>query len=359
MAHNDLDNHLRECGKLLPDQITPIMRSRFDETYDLIRREHQAAATPEIAAANNSKGTKKLKPLQKAGITAAAAVILGVAAASSALISPTMAESLQKMPIIGNIFKLAGDFGLQKAEEQGLATTVNQSASHDGYTITATKVSYDGIRIALELTRTAPEGTKEALYHLRSIMNDTAGKGTFNNIAVALPSGRYGSLSLGTDLITEPSESVLVQIENLSGEIPDQFDLSVKMGLRGYKQPFELKVPVTKMAGNDVLTANETKTHNGIGLKLTTIEMTPITTRITVKLMDKSLPLDMSPYFDIVDDQDNFPKPLSSMRHEEEHTVASTYEAFRSKPKSITVKPYIYAPDKKYIPELEFTIPVP
>ncbi|WP_088830014.1 DUF4179 domain-containing protein [Paenibacillus tyrfis] len=355
MAHNELDKNLIECRNKLPDHITATMRSRLDETYRMIREmEKQAASLP-------NKTIKKRKPLQKGLVIAVAAAIVGLFILSPALISPTMAESLNKLPIVGNIFKLAGDFGLQKAEEEGLTTTVNESASHDGFTITATKVSYDGIRVALELTRTAPEGTKGALYHLRSIMNDTAKKGSFENIQVWLPSGKYGSLSLGTDMVTEPSESVLVQLNELSGDIPDQFDLTVKMGLRGYKQPFELKVPVVKMAGHTVLTSEETKTYDGESLKVAAkMEMTPITTLLTLNIADEYLLQELR--FDIVDDQGNFPKWLSGGIDYENHgKVAYTYEAFRTKPKSITVKPYLDRgmQGKQYIPELEFTLPVP
>lgn len=355
MARNELDNNLIECRNKLPDHITATMRSRLDETYMMIRQmEKQADKLP-------GETTIKRMLLRKGLVIAVAAAILGLLILSPVLISPTMAEALNKLPIVGNIFKLAGDSGLQKAEEEGLATTVNESASHDGFTITATKVSYDGIRIALELTRTAPEGTEGALYHLRSIMNDTAKKGSFENIQVWLPSGKYGSLSLGTDMVTEPSESVLVQIQDLSGDIPDQFDLTVKMGLRGYKQPFELKVPVVKMAGTTVLTTEETKTYEGESLKVAAkLEMTPITTRLTVNLADEYLLKDLR--FDIVDNEGNFPKSLGGGGGNYENDKADyTYEAFRTRPKSITVKPYFdrFRQEKQYVSELEFTMLVP
>ncbi len=355
MARNELDKNLIECRNKLPDHITATMRSRLDETYMMIREmEKQADKLP-------GETIKKRKPLRKGFVIAVAAAILGLLVLSPVLISPTMAESLIKLPIVGNIFKLAGDFGLQKAEEEGLATTVNESASHDGFTITATKVSYDGIRIALELTRTAPEGTEGALYHLRSIMNNTAKKGSFENIQVWLPSGHYGSLSLGTNQVTDPSESVLVKIEELRGEIPDQFDLTVKMGLKGYKRPFELKVPVVKMAGVTVLTSEETKTYDGENLKLTAkMDMTPITTRLTVNILDEYLLRELR--FDIVDDEGNFLESLGGgIDYYEENKANYTYEAFRTRPKSITVKPFFdrAGEGKQYVPELEFTMPVP
>lgn len=213
----------------------------------------------------------------------------------------------------------------------------------------------------MELTRTAPEGTEGALYHLRSIMNNKAKKGSFDNIQVWLPSGNYSSLSLGTNLVTEPSESVLVQLHDLSGDIPDQFDLTVKMGLKGYKRPFELKVPVVKMAGHTVLTSEETKTYKGESLKITAkLEMTPITTRLTVNLADEYLLKDL--WFDIVDNEGNFPKSLGGgVNNYENHKADYTYEAFRTRPKSITVKPYLNRgkQGKQYIPELELVVAVP
>lgn len=354
MAHNELDKNLIECRNKLPDHITATMRSRLDETYRMIREmEKPMDKLP-------SETIKKRKPLRKGLVIAVAAAILGLLILSPVLIPPTMAESLNKLPIVGNIFKLAGDLGLQKAEEEGLTTTVNESASHDGFTITATKVSYDGIRIALELTRTAPEGTEGALYHLRSIMNNKAKKGSFDNIQVWLPSGHYGSLSLGTNLVTEPSESVLVQLNDLSGDIPDQFDLTVKMGLKGYKRPFELKVPVVKMAGHTVLSSEETKIYKGESWKIAAkIDISPITTHLVINIADKYLQKEMG--FDLADHEGNVLESHGGHVYPLEGEAAKSYDAFPTRPKSIIVKPYLDRgmQEKQYIPELELVVPVP
>lgn len=352
MAYEDLEKSLSECRNDLPHKLTTTMRSRLDETYHSIRQMEQQSG----ALGKNT--LRRRKPLRKAITSICVAAIFGTLILSPVWISPAIADTLKQVPIVGNLFKLAGDFGLQKAEEDGLLTVVNKSASQDGYSVTATKVIYDGIRIVLELTRTAPDGTEGALYHLDSIMNNTAKKGSFDHIQVWLPSGRYGSLSLGTDQLTDPSESVLVQIQDLAGDIPDQFDMTVKLGLKGYKQPFELKVPVVKTADNTVLTSEELKTYNGTSLNISAkIEMTPITTRLTINSSDENLLRDLQ--FDVVDDEGYFVKQLGGGSSYENRSSASyTYEAFKNEPETITVKPFLNRIEKRYLPEMEFSVHV-
>lgn len=352
MAYEDLDQNLSECRNDLPHELSSAMRIRLDDTYRVIRQMEQQPG-------NLTNDTIRTRPLRKAMVSVCAAAVIGTLVLSPVWISPAIADTLKQVPIVGNLFKLAGDFGIQKGEEEGLAEVVNESASQDGFSITATKVMYDGIRIAMELTRTAPDGTEGALYHLESIMNNTAKEGSFEHIQVWLPSGRYGNLTLGTDLVTDPSESVLVQLQELSGDIPDQFDMTVKVGLKGYKQPFEIKVPVVKTIDHTVITSEESMAYNGTGLNLSTkIEMSPITTRLTINTSDEYLLNDLQ--FDIVDEKGNLPKQLGGgSSYDDLHSVSYTYEAFPSEPESITIKPFFHHMEKKYIPELEFTILAP
>ncbi|WP_283657373.1 DUF4179 domain-containing protein [Paenibacillus sp. RC343] len=68
-------------------------------------------------------------------------------------ISPTMAASLKQIPGMNSIFQLAGDLGLQTADEKGLLSKPNLSDTHDGLTLSVPEVIFDGTRVSIALER--------------------------------------------------------------------------------------------------------------------------------------------------------------------------------------------------------------
>ena len=50
----------------------------------------------------------------------------------TSFISPTMAATLKQVPVLSSIFRLAGDLGLQMADEKGLSTKPQTSVTGQG-----------------------------------------------------------------------------------------------------------------------------------------------------------------------------------------------------------------------------------
>lgn len=84
----------------------------------------------------------------------------------------------------------------------------------------------------------------------------------------------------------EPSESVIVQLNKLSGNIPAQFDMSVKAWLKGYEQPYDLTVPVTKNTKDNIILVPEepTKSYGNINFTIEKLELTPISINLCLKV---------------------------------------------------------------------------
>ncbi|MBG9733441.1 DUF5643 domain-containing protein [Paenibacillus alvei] len=149
-------------------------------------------------------------------------------------------------------------------------------------------MTYDGIRIAFEVTRQAPPGTKGVLLDLRAVFEDRVPKGGFDRIRVTIP-GSYGGLTFGTPT-NEPSESVIVDISEVSGGMPEQFDMNVKIWLKGYEEPYELTVPVTKITKDNIVLKPDTptKSYDHFHYTIEKIEMTPIMIKMKMRLTGSS-----------------------------------------------------------------------
>ncbi|CAH8773169.1 DUF4179 domain-containing protein [Paenibacillus dendritiformis] len=363
MARYNLDKDLMECRNNLPDQLTPMLRSRLDGTYQLIRQ--LEPGTSQFAEPVLTRPSR----IRKAAIFTAVVASMGVALVGAGFLSPTLAESLKSIPVLGSIFKLMGDAGLQKADQEGLVSVINENIEQNGISLIVPKVTYDGVRIAFELTRQPPKGTKGVLLDVRAVFENRVPKGAFDRIQVSMP-GAYGSLGVGTPA-NEPSESVIVQLNELSGNIPDQFNMSVKVWLKGYEEPYELTVPVTKNTKDNITLVPEepTKTYGNINFTIEKLELTPISTNLNLKLTGEPSIGGLSDInADIIDEQGRTLEVLSGrgMMGDTFSTWTSetTFEPIPAKTKTVTVKPYMMRTvennkrEKEYIPELEFTIPV-
>jgi hypothetical protein len=162
--------------------------------------------------------------------------------------------------------------------------------------------------------------------------------------------------------------------------------LTVNITLKGYEVPFQFVLPVTKSTPVTVLTSEETKHHDNINLQISKIEITPITTQLSVEYttkpgqsIEEMLAAVPSKYkganggvialqYDIVDEHGVQLKPIGAHPLSESYTIR--FEPFKTQPSTITIKPYLVVSEgqapagvegsrednnmvKNYIPELE------
>ncbi|MED4958596.1 DUF4179 domain-containing protein, partial [Paenibacillus macerans] len=115
METRDLEKTLRDIGKERMtgvSEVPDIIRRRQDEVY---------ASLADLPMQTRSGRKSRISRTFKVGAAAAAAIAVLTIGLGSAMVSPALAESLKNVPILGGIFKLAGDLGLQTAEQRGLA----------------------------------------------------------------------------------------------------------------------------------------------------------------------------------------------------------------------------------------------
>lgn len=379
MVNTKLEEQLKNCQSLLPDQLSDIARSKLNETYQIIRETDNSISPIQ-------RKTNVSRTINKWWVSTAAAAILGVTLIASGFVSPAMADALKQIPVLGQIYSLwgenNGDPGVQQAED--FITNVNQSVTHGNVTMNIPTLLFDGTRILMNVTTPGNRLVSEP----NSPPSD-ANKGAVDTLEVL-----YKGQPLSWDyeyMDGETTSSIMVQVTstisvNQSVQFPDQFDLTVNVTLKGYDVPFEFVLPVTKSTPVTVLTSEETKHHDNINLQISKLEITPITTQLSVEYKTKpgqsieemlaSIP---SKYkgadggiialnFDIVDENGVQLKPIGAHPISESYNIR--FEPFKTIPRTVTIKPYLVVSEgqapagvkgrwedknmvKKYIPELE------
>ncbi len=378
MVNTKLEEQLKNCQSLLPDQLSDIARSKLNETYQIIR-ETDNSISPIQRKIDVSR------TFNKWWVSTAAAAILGVTLIASGFVSPAMADTLKQIPVLGQIYSLWGenneDPGLQQAED--FITNVNQSVTHGKVTMNIPTLLFDGTRILMNVTTPRNRLASEP----NSPPSD-ANKGAVEKFEVL-----YKGQPLNWDyefMDGETASSLIVQVTsntstNQSVQFPDQFDLTVNVTLKGYDVPFQFVLPITKSTPVTVLTSEETKHHDNINLQISKLEITPITTQVSVEYKTKpgqsieemlaSIPSKykgadggvIALQYDIVDEHGVQLKPIGAHPLSESYNIR--FEPFKTLPRTVTIKPYLVVSEgqapagvigrwedknmvKKYIPEL-------
>ncbi|RPK27872.1 DUF4179 domain-containing protein [Paenibacillus xylanexedens] len=379
-----LEEQLKSCQSLLPNQLSDVARSKMNETYQIIRETDNSVSSIE-------RKTNSSRTINKWWVSTAAATILGVTLIASGFVSPAMADALKQIPVLGQIYSLWGknnlDPGLQQAED--FITNVNQSVTHGNVTMNIPTLLFDGTRILMNVTTPGNHLDSEP----NSLSSD-ANRGAVDTLEV-LYKGQ--PLSWNSDFMDgKTASSLIVQVTNTTitnqnVQFPDQFDLSVNVTLKGYDVPFQFVLPVTKTTPVTVLTSEETKHHDNINMQISKLEITPITTQLSVEYktnpgqsIEKMLASIPSEYkganggiialqYDIVDEHGVQLKPIGSHPISESYNIR--FEPFKTLPRTVTIKPYLVVSEgqaptgvigqwedksmvKKYIPELETVLSV-
>ncbi|MED4956013.1 DUF4179 domain-containing protein [Paenibacillus macerans] len=395
MDTRDLEKTLRDIRKQRMtgvSEVPDIIRRRQDEVY---------ASLADLPMQTRSGRTSRISRTFKVGAAAAAAIAVLTIGLGSAMVSPALAESLKNVPILGGIFKLAGDLGLQTAEERGLAEETDASVTHDGITLRIPQVVYDGIRLTFAVKREGEgftggildhkfvgEGRERDAIYPRGAVRDwdmlIDGKPTYNSknhkfSSKGGPTADPNAALYELSAISETGDS--------SQLFPDRFVLTAKFWLEGIEEPFVFELPVRKNADRLVETFGETREWSGITLTLEQIQYTPITTKVVfdINVEDKaSRPLRNNLLFDLCDDQGRNLGLVGGVGiYYDNGQMHARYEMLFDRlqevPDTITLKPFqpeyadpstkpgesgAYKVDsngkmvKHYVKELEITVPV-
>ncbi|OBA08292.1 hypothetical protein A9P44_02825 [Paenibacillus polymyxa] len=323
--------------------------------------------------------------LKRVLLTTSAFAILGSGAAMPKFISPIAAAA--------------------SAEAAVKTASSNLSLTQDGVTLKLGDVFYDGTRLSFSIEREGknlpeqvispyfPIDTKETNEKIkkRMVPEKDQKKGYLKTPEVLIDGNKLkSSHSMFGDKVTQKN-TVEAEYNQLDA-LPDDFEMTVQVGVTRISKPFEFKVPVKKDGNMVSIKPNKTQKSGDFSYTVKQLDIASRTTRLVLdsegqvpassKQTGKYAPSMM--YYDIVDDQGKMLQQqkvgfLNSKPRTKYHTD-ELYSAIGSKPQYVTIKPYTFTVDpsdwsivgqgkgadgkfktgdKTYIKELEMTIPVP
>ncbi|WP_422659417.1 DUF4179 domain-containing protein [Paenibacillus sp. EC2-1] len=367
-----MNNHLKQPDDELVGVISMIRnkKSSIDVTDQVMSRiyKHQSDHKGKVGLKKNFKVTTII-------VTTAFMIMVG-----SAFVSPTMADSLQQVPGMKGIFKIAGDLGLKVASEQNLMDTPNVSVVHDNTTYTVPELIFDGSRVTLSIERSKADSDIQYDNRLIDAINKIDIK--INGRDLRKYDSDKGS-SIGIFLKPGATDdSTFIEFSDLRNQkgipFPDAFELTLSFNVEESKDPLLFTIPVVKNNENIIeMVPNETRTHGIYTLTISKIELSPVTTNITTKLSltGANDSLKTSIDYDVFDEKGNQIKVISGNGSGGDERMSDMrFEPFTTTPEKLIIKPYQYEiSDKKsgqfvvdengeavkhYIPELDFEIPI-
>lgn len=321
-----------------------------------------------------AKKSWKSKTLVALASSAAAVSLL----IGTSMASPALASTLSQIPLVSNLFHLAGDMGLKVASQEGFYTVVNTSDTHKELTVKASAVSYDGTRVFVAI-----EGTESGAY------KDWTTK--VQNIDIAINDKDIKAYSIAEDnnagiffFPTANKDSMILEFGDLKNQggisFPDHFNASLSLNIQGIEEPFKLNVPVQLNTDNVlVMTPAIQKSAKDVSFKVNELQLTPITTTLTTEFstLSKINDSDKKYGYELQDDKGNKIEMIYAHGWNADDgnilTTDTQFEPFISLPKFIIIKPFTYVFEENsnkykmdkngnikvnYIPELEIKLPI-
>lgn len=387
MGKFNLEKELRDIGASKTMELPDELRARQDAVY---------ASLLEMPTSSRSEVRNERGYLRKFSIvTAIAATITLIVGISSAMISPVMASTLKEMPIIGGVFRFVEDMGLQFAEENGLTNEVNLSQTHDGITLHVPQVIYDGIRLSVAVQREA-NNYSGGIFDVEVVGKgfDTKHiyqKGAINNFKMLIdgkPTFQSAKLSLFGMRTNDPDMAIFQVTEDTGTQkrqLPNQFTLTLILGVEGAKTPFTFEFPVQKQTEQLTYPLSVTKQTADYKLEIATIQFTPMTTKVKLNILlenviEKDRLKENNLLYELWDDKgarlQHFSGGVGRMGDQGMITQELLFDRFEEIPQEIILKPFL--PEladsskesgqfkveadgeivKHYLKELEIRIPV-
>ncbi|WP_050182878.1 DUF4179 domain-containing protein [Domibacillus robiginosus] len=369
MDHFKLEDQLKKVQQKEEKPMSPLVRSRLDETYDFI-----------LETGNEGSKTAPCSWMCRPASLTAAAGLLGVSIFASGFVSPAMADSIKQIPLVGSIFSsIEADLGLQSAGDLELTSNVNSHVSYQDIQFKVTETVYDGTRAAFVVNVSAPS--------LKEGMLDTGeGQVELSNSIDSLVAEINGQRSDEADAPVQgvsywsageanPNMLVFEMTSEAENPLPETFNAAVYVRLTGVDHEFKLDVPLQKSVKNVISLQKPNSESNGeMIFSVSELSLTPVTIRIRFTLgMDKNEKLTKEESNQLLyskvavfDDKGNLLPGLSGEAEADGKTITWDYRfgTTQSKPEYLILKPFVQEDgdfprsirDHQYIEGLEMKV---
>ncbi|MEK5444850.1 DUF4179 domain-containing protein [Fredinandcohnia sp. FSL W7-1320] len=270
--------------------------------------------------------------------SAAAIFIVGFLLFGISFMSPTLAETMRSVPVIGSIFKMVGDIGTEKGEEEGLTTLLGQQVEVNGQVITFTESLYDGsqIHIGYLIESYTQVDHKQSTDFLSDLWLTIDGKGV-----------SYGMGGRGEELKNGDYAGVIsIKIRE---ELPENFTLGIKSKK---EKSLDVELPIKKQGTNQAFLVNELLETQDLTIQVDKVTFFPTSTEIAMRQIMDEKTYNNNKYewmdYQVIDDQGRVLQPLSGggsgglSKGKFVQTLKQYFEPLENIPKSLTIKPYLW-----------------
>ncbi|MFC4099335.1 DUF4179 domain-containing protein [Paenibacillus xanthanilyticus] len=355
MNHPDLESRLKELRRAQAEPIPSIVDAKMNEAFRML---------PKLDR------TRRRRRIYALGAVSAS-VMLGAAMLVSVFVSPAMASKLREIPIIENLFELTNNMGLKTADEAGLTTDINQSVTKNGVTVSISKLVYTGSNISFILHQQAEDQNHKRNFSVGALVNGQPGPFSFSTQGMR----NGGQAGVGAAAIIKLSHAEIDSRTGLPYRFPDQFELTLKIGLEGMGwENYEFKIDVAR---NDklstILEFDQTVEAGNLRYTVERLELTPLMTKLVVNVEQYGEMVERLKENEVLDfvlfDQDGRPLEPNGWHGRRIMNTGATkldidFDPFVEKPDNVIVKPRIWSYERRqpaqerYIEGAEIELPV-
>ncbi|ADU32087.1 DUF4179 domain-containing protein [Evansella cellulosilytica] len=309
-----------------------------DKIKQEVNEQPPSIVTERINATLQKLPTKR-RNYKKLYFSAAAAVLAFGLTLGASFFSPTFADTVKSIPVIGSVFDTIGNIGVKKGSEEGLSILLGEQVIINEQTVTFTESLYDGSEIHLGYIIESP--TRDILDLNKGFLSDI--EFTVNNRSM----GSYGWGSSG-QILDNGTYAGTISIK-FNDEVPDSFLLGIKPRTG---RAWKVELPIELQGSHETFLVNETRGMEDITIHYDSITFYPTATEIAMRQVtdevknpedDKYMFID----FKLVDDQGHVLQPLSgggegtTKGGKLVQTLQYNFEPLDTFPETITVRPYL------------------
>ncbi|MFC0471488.1 DUF4179 domain-containing protein [Halalkalibacter kiskunsagensis] len=266
----------------------------------------------------------------------AAIIAISITLGGVSFMSPTFAETMKSIPVIGSAFEFVGDIGIKKGKQEGLTTELGEQVEVDGQIITFTETLYDGgeIHIGYVVESMVADNRPHFLSNLEFLINGhSPGNYGMGGIEKEIENGLYaGTFSI-----------------SVRNGVPDSFVLGIRP--RQGRSWF-VELPVELQGDHKSFLVNQTKVQEDLTILYDKVTFYTTSTELDLRLIidedvyldDKYAMLD----YQVLDEDGRVLEPFSggggggaAENGKFIHSFKHYYEPLEPIPSSITIKPIL------------------
>lgn len=282
------------------------------------------------------KQIPRKKTKQKVYYGLSVAIVALVMTFSLSLISPTFANTMKEIPVIGSAFEFVGNIGEKKGKEEGLTTELGEQVEVDGLLITFTETLYDGGEIHIGYILQANESDRKTHF--------------MNNLELLINGKSVSSYGMGGNEseIENGMYAGTISIR-FRDEVPDSFVL----GIRSREgKSWSVELPVEKKGVHQAFLVNKARKSEDLTILYDKITFFPTSTEISLRLLMDEKAFANNKYmmleYQVIDDKGRVLQQFSgggggggAVNGTVLHHFNQYYEPLQTIPNSLTIKPYL------------------